>query len=97
MATRTGNAARFANLRLVAVDEAGSVYVGDADTIRKGVPAQVPVSIAISAPGFSVSGGQFGFTLNWLSIWTNTFKGALNFSDPQSATYSNRIYRTRTP
>jgi len=30
--------------------------------------------------------------VSWLSIWTNTFAGALNFSDPQSGVYSNRFY-----
>ena len=36
---------------------------------------------------------------NWLPIWTNnfTFPTALNFSDPQSGTQSNRFYRTRLP
>jgi len=33
----------------------------------------------------------------WLPIWTNTFAGALNFSDPQSGVYSNRFYRAHLP
>jgi phosphodiesterase/alkaline phosphatase D-like protein len=35
--------------------------------------------------------------VSWLSLWTNTFAGALNFSDPQSGVYSNRFYRAHTP
>jgi hypothetical protein len=35
--------------------------------------------------------------VTWLPIWTNTFAGALNFSDPQSGVYSNRFYRTHLP
>ncbi len=35
--------------------------------------------------------------VSWLPLWTNTFAGALNFSDPQSGVYSNRFYRARTP
>ena len=33
--------------------------------------------------------------VSWLPLWTNTFTGALNFSDPQSGVYSNRFYRAR--
>ncbi len=35
--------------------------------------------------------------VSWRPLWTNTFSGALNFSDPQSRVYSNRFYRARTP
>ena len=35
--------------------------------------------------------------MSWLPIWTNTFAGALNFSDPQSGVDSNRFYRARLP
>jgi len=35
--------------------------------------------------------------VKWLPIWTNTFAGALNFSDPESGVYSNRFYRTHLP
>ncbi|MCI0535309.1 MAG: hypothetical protein L0Z50_08775 [Verrucomicrobiales bacterium] len=33
----------------------------------------------------------------WLPIWTNTFAGTLNFSDPASGVFSNRFYRAHTP
>jgi len=33
----------------------------------------------------------------WLAIWTNTFTGPLNFSDPQSNVSSNRLYRAHVP
>jgi DNA-binding beta-propeller fold protein YncE len=33
--------------------------------------------------------------VSWLPLWTNTFAGALNFSDPQSDVHSNRFYRAR--
>ena len=84
------------------------------NTIRKGYPANVPVVIVTSGPGFGFNGGQFGFNLtgpagrlvvveastdlvSWLPLWTNTFAGALNFSDPQSGVYSNRFYRAHLP
>ena len=35
--------------------------------------------------------------VSWLPLWTNTFAGALNFSDPQRGVYPNRFYRARTP
>ena len=35
--------------------------------------------------------------LNWLPLSTNTFAGALDFSDPQSGAFSNRFYRVRSP
>ena len=35
--------------------------------------------------------------LSWLPIWTNTFAGDLNFSDPQSGVSSNRFNRTHLP
>ena len=35
--------------------------------------------------------------VTWLPIWTNTFAGALNFSDPQSGVSFNRFYRARLP
>jgi hypothetical protein len=35
--------------------------------------------------------------VSWMPIWTNTFAGALNFSDPQSAVFSHRFYRAQSP
>jgi hypothetical protein len=35
--------------------------------------------------------------VSWLSIWTNTFAGTLNFSDPASGVSSNRFYRALVP
>ena len=34
--------------------------------------------------------------MSWLPLWTNTFAGALNFSDPQSGVSSHRFYRAHT-
>jgi len=34
---------------------------------------------------------------SWLPLWTNTFAGILNFSDPASGVSSNRFYRAHTP
>jgi len=33
------------------------------NTIRKGYPANVPLVMVTSAPGFGFNGGQFGFSL----------------------------------
>jgi hypothetical protein len=106
-ANGTGNAARFSNPAGLAVDGDGNVYVADFyfNTIRKGY---APPKLFNS--GFA--GGQFRFDLtappgrwvvveastdlmSWLPIWTNT--SALNFSDAQSSTSSNRFYRARLP
>jgi sugar lactone lactonase YvrE len=105
----TGSAAQFWSVNGVAVDSAGTLYVTDSanNTIRKGYP---PLAITSSGPSFGFSGGQFSFQLagpagqlvvveastdlvNWLPLWTNTVAGALNFSDPQGGTHSNRFYR----
>ena len=34
---------------------------------------------------------------DWLPVWTNTFTGALQFTDPQSGAAPQRFYRTRAP
>jgi hypothetical protein len=62
--------------------------------------------------GFNSGHFGFGFTgpegqlavvegsmdlVNWLPLWTNTFAGALNFSDSQSGAFSNRFYRAHLP
>ena len=81
-------------------------------TIRKGSPAPVTFRLFAPRIGFNGgpfglfltgSAGQSvvveGSTdlISWLPVWTNTFAGALNFVDPQSADYSNRFYRARLP
>ena len=97
----------------VAVDNEGTLYVVDGgnDTIRKGYPASMILASGPGF-GFNRSKFGFNFTgpagqlvvveastdlVNWLPIWTNTFSGALSFSDPQSGASSHRFYRTRTP
>jgi hypothetical protein len=93
----------------VAVDSAGNLYVADfyLNTIRKGYPPPL-----ILNPGFTngqfgfVLTGPAGHSvvveystdlLTWLPLWTNTFAGALNFSDPQSDRDSKRFYRAHVP
>jgi sugar lactone lactonase YvrE len=81
-------------------------------SIRKGSPAPMGFLLFGPRIGFNSgqfglfltgSAGQSvvveGSTdlMSWLPIWTNTFAGALNFVDPQSAVYSNRFYRARLP
>lgn len=103
----TGSAARFGNPNGVAVDSAGNLYVADFyfNTIRKGYPPP-----KILNPGFIAGQFRFDLTgppglsviveaspdlLSWTPIWTNTFTGILNFSDPQSTVSPQRYYRTR--
>ena len=86
-----------------------SVYVADFyfNTIRKGFP-----SPGILNAGFNLGQFSFNLTgptgrsvvveassdlASWLPLWTNTFAGTLNFSDPASGVSSNRFYRTRLP
>ncbi|HXC40705.1 MAG TPA: hypothetical protein VN667_17350, partial [Burkholderiales bacterium] len=102
----SGSAARFSNPIGVAVDGAGNLYVADFyfNSIRKGYPPPKLFNTRFVA-------GQFRFDVtappgqvvvvetspdlkSWLSVWTNT--STLNFSDPQSGTYSSRFYRTRS-
>jgi hypothetical protein len=104
-----GKAARFSNPNGVAVDGAGNVYVADFyfNTIRKGYPPPMfRNSEIIAGQFFSVLSGPPGQLviveastdlLSWLLIWTNTFAGDLNFSDPQSNVSSSRFYRTHLP
>ncbi len=81
-------------------------------TIRKGFPAPVgcrlsgPGFLGNSSPfGFLLSGPTGALVvvegstdlLNWLPLWTNTFAGDLQFTDPQSSTHSNRFYRAQLP
>ena len=108
----TGSAARFNNPNGVVSDSAGNLYVPDFgnNTIRKGVPAIVITSSGPSF-GFHGGQFDFELTgpagqsvvvesstdlVSWLPIWTNTFTGALQFSDPESGVYSNRFYRAHT-
>ena len=95
----------------LAVDSASDVSLANSsnNSIRKGNSA--PGRFFISGPGFGLNGDQFGFVpagqsvvvevstvlVSWLPLWTNTFTGALNFTDPQSGVYSNRSYRARIP
>ena len=93
----------------LAVDSTGNVYVADFyfNTIRKGFPAPMILNAGFNLGQFSFNlSGPTGLSVvveassdlvSWLSIWTNTFAGALNFSDPQSRAYSNRFYRARLP
>lgn len=108
-ANGTGNAARFSNPAGVALDGDGNVYVADFyfNTIRKGFPAPMILNAGFNVGQFSfVLTGPTGHLVvieastelvSWLPIWTNTFAGPLNFSDPQSGIYSNRYYRTHLP
>ena len=105
----TGIAARFSNPNGVAVDSDDNIYVADfyLNTIRKGY---APPTILNS--GFQFGQFRFDLTgppgrsvvveastdlLNWLPIWTNTFAGALSFSDPQGALSSTHFYRAHLP
>ncbi len=105
----TGSTARFCNPNGVAVDVAGNIYVADFyfNTIRIGYPPPMildPVFIG-GQFRFNLSGpaGQLVVVetstdlLNWLPIWTNTFTGPLNFSDPKTSEYSIRFYRAHAP
>ena len=83
------------------------------NTIRKGFPALMIQNSGPafgfnpdrSGFGFNLAGpvGQSVVVeassdlVSWLPIWTNTFAGTLNFSDPQSAMFTKRFYRVRTP
>jgi hypothetical protein len=97
----------------VAVDSAGNVYVADTynGTIRKGYPAPRIINSG-SGFGFNGSQFGFNLTgpagrlvimeastnlLGWLPLWTNTFAGALHFSDPLGEGASHRFYRVRLP
>jgi hypothetical protein len=104
-----GSATRFANPSGVAVDGAGNIYVADFyfNTIRKGYPPPKMLNSGFinGQFGFVLTGpaGQAVVVeystdlLTWLPLWTNTFMGALNFTDPQSGVFSNRFYRARVP
>jgi sugar lactone lactonase YvrE len=94
----------------VAVDADRNVYVADTgnNTIRKGYPALAISDLLYSANGqfgFMLTGppGQLVVVesstdlVSWLPVSTNTFAGALNFSDPQSGFPSKRFYRAHTP
>jgi hypothetical protein len=105
----SGSDARFSNPNGVAVDSAGNLYVADfyLNTIRKGYlpPLILNPGFTNGQIGFVLTGpaGQSVVVeastdlVSWLPIWTNTFAGATNFSDPQSRVYSNRFYRTHVP
>ena len=54
-------------------------------------------SMLTGPPGQSVVVEASNDLLTWLPIWTNTFAGPLNFSDPQGGISSNRFYRTHLP
>jgi DNA-binding beta-propeller fold protein YncE len=104
-----GSAARFSNPNGVAVDSSGNLYVADFyfSTIRKGYPppmfrnSEINLgqfrSMLTGPPGQSVVVEASNDLLTWLPIWTNTFAGPLNFSDPQGGISSNRFYRTHLP
>jgi hypothetical protein len=101
-----GGAARFSNPNGVAVDSSGNLYVADfyLNTIRKGY---APPRILNAA----FNGGQFGFSVtgppgqlvvetsvdfvNWVPTATNTFNGALSFTDQQSNVSAKRFYRVQ--
>jgi NHL repeat len=82
------------------------------NTIRKGYPAYPMILSSGPGFGFNSSQFAFTLTgpagklviveastdlAGWLPVWTNTFAGSLNFSDPQSGIHSNRFYRAQTP
>jgi hypothetical protein len=107
----TGELALFNGPMAIAVDKAGNLYVADAQegTIRVGVPATT-LSGSGPGFGFNGDRFGFQRTgpagrlvvveastdlLNWLPIWTNTFTGTLDFSDPDSVAYPIRHYRAR--
>jgi len=104
-----GSAVRFSNPNGVAVDSAGNIYVADfyLNTIRKGYPppmfrnpgiiAGQFFSVLTGPPGQMVVVDASTDLVSWLPIWTNTFAGSLNFSDPQSNIFSNRFYRAHLP
>jgi len=94
----------------VAVDSAGNVYVTSNNMIRKGYAAPVEFLLFGPRLSFNGGRSDLILTgptgrlvvveastdlLSWLPLWTNTFAGALNFGDSQSATYVNRFYRAR--
>jgi hypothetical protein len=103
----TGSTARFSNPNGVAMDSAGNLYVADYyfNTIRKGFPAPMILNAGFSLRQFSFNlSGPTGRSVvveassnlaSWLPLWTNTFAGTLNFSDPTSGVSSKRFYRAR--
>jgi len=105
----TGSTARFTNPNGVAVDNAGNLYVADFyfSTIRKGYPAPMILNAGFKLGQFSFNlTGSTGRSVvveassdlaSWLPLWTNTFAGTLNFSDPASGVSSNRFYRAQLP
>ena len=108
-ANGTGSAARFSNPAGLAVDGDGNIYVADFyfNTIRKGFPPPMILNAGFSLGQFSFNlSGPTGRSVvveassdlaSWLPLWTNTFAGILNFSDPASGVSSNRFYRAHTP
>ncbi|MBI3416032.1 MAG: hypothetical protein HY043_12095 [Verrucomicrobia bacterium] len=109
----TGSDVRFSTLQGLAVDAAGVLYVADTSNsaIRKGFLA-VKIASSGLGFGFNGGKFGFNLTgpagksvvveastdfVNWLPLWTNTFAGALTFSDAQSGGVSNRFYRSRLP
>jgi ribosomal protein S11 len=97
----------------VAVDSAGNLFVVDSlnHTIRKGHRPLAITSSGASFGfiggqfGFSLTGPAWQSVvvetstdlLSWLPLWTNTFTGTLQFSDPLSGGISHRFYRARLP
>ncbi len=109
----TGSTVRFSGRCGLAVDSSGTIHVADTGnhTIRRGFPALGILSSGPGFGfngrqfGFVLTGAAGQLVVveasddlaDWLPIWTNTFTGGLQFTDPQSGIDPQRFYRLRLP